>query len=315
MVFDISSQMKLAQSITELTMKNMSAAVESATASNAPAQTTAMDNNPFAQMMDPANWAQMMQPGTGTTTPQSMPSMWWPMNPAFLNKAQPQNMAISDLGLPNMAIPLGLNPFGKSETSTFSLPVLSAQSPLAGGNKSEWPNMFWWLVQNGDNKEPTPSNERAGTAAPWAMIMDPFGLIDEPQPEPEEIEQADATPNFFEMMLDPFGLMKTDTKKTGAPKKRAVKTRTAPTAPPPTPEIFPNAADYFDPFGLMKTQTGNVTPSSGDDSRNMFFGFQPNAKHPLMNDGSPTGMFYLAIALPKNISNINPHLLPWNLAV
>ena len=224
-------------------------------------------------------------------------------------------MGMNNLGLPNMAIPLGLNPFGKPDASALSLPVLSAQSPLASGNTSNWPDMFWWLVQNDDKNSPSSSDENTATTVPWAMIMDPFGIIKEPQPEPEEIKQDDASPNLFEMMFDPFGLMKTAKADTDKKKNRKVKTRRAPTPPPPTPEIFPNTADYLDPFGFMKAQSENSVTNSTGDSRNMFFGYQPNAKHPLMNDGSPTGMFYLAIALPKDIANINPQLPPWNLAL
>ena len=323
MVFDFNAQMKLVQSITQLTMKNMSTAVENAAAQASRSETTttnrAIADNPFAQMMDPANWAQMMQPAPfagSTSNPSStMQSLWWPLNPSFLSKSQPQTMGMSSLGLPNMAIPLGLNPFGNTDTPSISLPILSAQSPLAAGNKSEWPDMFWWLVQNNDKNAPSPTDESAASAAPWAMIMDPFGLIDEPQPEPEETEPEDATQNLFEMMFDPFGLMKSDKNSTTKKTRRSVKTRRTPTTPPPTPEIFPNTVNYLDPFGFMKAQSENSVTNSTGDSRNMFFGYQPNAKHPLMNDGSPTGMFYLAIALPKDIANINPHLPPWNLAL
>ena len=311
MVFDLSAQMKMAQSLTELTLKNMSAATEATNqTTNSTAPTATGFSNPFAEMMDPNNWSKMMTPGASSTSKPSLSTMWWPLDQSFLNAAQPNKLDMQGLGLPNMAIPLGLNPFGDARDKTkFSLPILSSRSPLAGSGANQLPNMFWWLVRNEDETEQSAAEADKTTLAPWALLMDPFGLLKDTAPEPEEIESNSQTQDLMEMMFDPFGLFKDNTVKAKSKKRHTKSTRSAKSAQPET------AIDYFDPFSLMKSATGNTPTSASDDnSRNMFFGFQPGAKHPLMNSGQPTGMYYLAIALPKDIQNINPHLPPWNLA-
>ena len=311
MVFDLNAQMKMAKSLTELTLKNMSAATDAANQQTKSPSSDAAFPNPFIEMMNPSNWANFMTPGATNASTPSLPTMWWPLEQSFLNAGQPKNLGMHGMGLPNMAIPLGLNPFGgKKDNSKFSMPILSATSPLAGSGANELPNMFWWLVQNEDEHGTSSTEETKATLAPWAMVMDPFGLLKDVAPEPEQVESQPQSSDLMEMMFDPFGIFKDHTKPAKTSKRLTKSTRSVKNTPQNS------ALDYFDPFSLMKSMSNQAPANAQDkDSRNLFVGFQPGAKHPLMNDGQPTGMYYLAIALPKEIQNINPHLPPWNLAL
>jgi len=318
MVFDINAQMKLAQSLTRLTLKNMNAASE--TMINAQKPKTRQADNPPANIFDPNSWIEMMTATAGSPAKAFLPSLWWPLDPSFLSMNQPRTLGLPHLGLPNMAIPLGLNPFGEEQSDTgLQMPAFTTRSPLAGKNSPEWPNMFWWLVQKDDTGEDPSATGSDEVAEPWAMIMDPFGLLksaDQPTESVLDEEEADAeieikqeTPNPLQMMFDPFRLLseQPETPAQSRPREKRSKKSDEPAAI--------SALDFFDPLGLMKTRSANGQVDRPDEkSRNLFFGFQPGARHPLMNAGRPTGMFYLAIALPEEIENINPHLPPWNLA-
>ncbi len=350
MFFDIKSQIKLAQNLTELTLRNMS---DAAGLINGPgstgtretgskrkrtgARTRDANKSPLSEMMDPTAWIEQMMANAAAAPAPYQPSLWWPLNPSFLSMLQPAAQAI-----PNMAIPLGLNPAstGPMGLSPFGanpfamgkadapgpLPVFSASSPFTGGDIAELPNMFWWLVEPDRKDRRAASNEEDAEIATWAMVMDPFGLFGDPQTETveeDEAEEEKKSPdvfNPFHLMFDPFGFFteresERDSEKSAAEDRGPDRDKGSGRGTESADRYeIPTTFDLFDPFKLMQPQSNEGTTGTGGDSRNHFFGFQPGARHPLMNSGRPTGMFYVAVALPPEIESVNPHLPGWNLA-
>ena len=342
MFFDINSQIKLAQNLTEFTLRNMSASYDAM--NKAAPSGAAANKNPVMEMMNPAAWIEQMMANAPSSTAPGGPSLWWPLNPAFLSMLQPPAPAAGNMAIPNLAIPLGLTPFGLSpfgvspfqpgpfgsnpyglnpfgtdqSDTTPAMPMFSTRSPFTGDHTPELPNMFWWLVQPDQKEAADEAKKDKDDTAPWAMVMDPFGLLanSEPEPEPEADEEEEDTDtdteafNPFHMMFDPFGLLQAPglDPKTKSKSKAKAKAKKSEASPAPT------ALDFFDPLGLMKPRSADEKISADEKSRNAFVGFQPGAQHPLMNSGRRTGMFYVAVALPPEIENINPHIPGWNLA-
>ena len=112
MFFDIKSQVKLAQNLTEFTLRNMSATADAM--NKAVPSATPTSKNPMLDMMNPTAWLEEMMANAPSGTSPGGPSLWWPLNPDFLSMLQPPAPATGNMAIPNMAIPLGLTPFGLS---------------------------------------------------------------------------------------------------------------------------------------------------------------------------------------------------------